>query len=82
MARLIYLGKLMDAVGKESEQLDLPADISDSAQLRAWLDETHGLDGVLTDTSVRIAVNDEVAIEPCEISNTLEIVFFPPVGGG
>ena len=82
MAKLIYLGRLMDAIGKEEERLELPAYVTDSIGLRDWLDAAHGGHGLLTDKTVRIAINDAVAAEPCRISNADEIVFFPPVGGG
>ena len=82
MARLIFLGRLMDAVGHDSEQIELPSDIATSVSLRTWLDQRYGLNGVLTDKTVRIAIYDEIAAEPFAVSNNQEIVFFPPVGGG
>ena len=82
MAKLLYFGRLSDLTGRGHEIIDLPANIFSTTDLRNWLDEAHHGDGALLDSSVRLAINDEIAHEPASISNDDEIAFMPPVGGG
>ncbi|MEZ6001145.1 MoaD/ThiS family protein [Hyphomonas sp.] len=82
MATILYFGKLSSLFGELSEQAPLPSEISDTATLRKWLDETRGFDGALMHNSVRVAVNSEIVSDPFPISNADEIAFLPPVGGG
>jgi molybdopterin converting factor subunit 1 len=82
MARILYFGKLSSIFGEMSETADLPASISDTAALRTWIDQTRGFDGVLLHPSIRIAVNNEIVPDPSPVSDTDEIAFMPPVGGG
>ena len=82
MAQLIFLGRLADIVDHPNQILDLPADISDTAALRAWLDASLSAGGALLEKTVRIAINSEIVIDPAPVSNSDEIAFMPPVGGG
>lgn len=82
MAKLFYLGRLVDITGAGSEVRDLPDDIVATPALRDWLDGLHGASGALLAGSVRIAINNEIVPEPAAITNTDEIAFMPPVGGG
>ncbi|KCZ93367.1 MoaD/ThiS family protein [Hyphomonas johnsonii] len=82
MATLFYLGRLMDALGTGTETLAIPPGVNDTAALRTWLDAERQLGGILTEPTVRLAINDVIVSEPCAISDTDEIAFLPPVGGG
>ena len=82
MARILYFGKLSSIYGELSETAELPASVSDTAALRSWIDKTRGFDGALLHPSVRIAVNNEIVEDPSPVSDTDEIAFMPPVGGG
>ena len=82
MATILYFGKLSSLFGELSEQAMLPNEISDTDALRKWLDETRGFDGALLHDSVRVAVNSEIVDDPFPVSDTDEIAFLPPVGGG
>lgn len=82
MAKILYFGKLTDIIGTSVETLDLPNTVNGTAQLRQWLDLNNGGTGALLEETVRIAINNELAHEPAPISNTDEIAFMPPVGGG
>ena len=82
MATILYFGKLSSLFGELSEQAMLPNEISDTGALRKWLDETRGFDGALLHNSVRVAVNSEIVDDPFPVSDTDEIAFLPPVGGG
>lgn len=82
MARLLYFGRLMDLLGASSETLVLPHDITDIGDLRLWLDNDRQLEGALLSRTVRTAVNNEIVSNQWAISDTDEIAFLPPVGGG
>ncbi len=82
MAQITYWGKLADVTGVEGEQRPLPEDVTDTQTLRAWIDATHAAGGIFLDPSNRIAVNDEIIVEPFEVSDGDAIGFLPPVSGG
>lgn len=82
MAKVLYFGKLSSIYGDMSEDISLPASVSDTGALRSWLDRTRGFEGALMHHSVRIALNSEIVADPSPVSDTDEIAFMPPVGGG
>ena len=82
MARLLYFGRLEDALGLATETLTLPSDIADTSALRTWLDSSRQRGGALVELTVRIALNDQIVSEPCPVTDADEIAFLPPVGGG
>jgi len=82
MATFLYFGKLSSVFGDLSEQAPLPDGIADTGSLRKWLDNTRGFDGALMHKSVRVAVNSEIVSDAFPISDSDEIAFLPPVGGG
>lgn len=82
MASILYFGRLSDVIGTGVETVDIPADITDTAALRRWLDTRMKAEGALLEKSVRLAVNSEIVIDPHPVANGDEIAFMPPVGGG
>lgn len=82
MAELLYFGRLTDITGTDAERVALPNEVTDTQKLRIWLDAERGWDGVLTDPSVRIAINDEIVPDPSDVADGDRIAFLPPVGGG
>jgi len=82
MAELLYFGRLTDVTGTETERVALPNEVTDTLVLRTWLEAERGWDGVLTDPTVRIAINDEIVSDPSAIQDGDRIAFLPPVGGG
>lgn len=82
MARIYYFGRLSDVAGRLSEDLRIPGEITDTLALRTWLDTDRGFDGQLLHRSVRVAVNGEIVAGPSPVSDSDEIAFMPPVGGG
>ena len=82
MAQLLFFGRLMDAVGTMEETIALPAAVRDTSALRKWLDEDRGLGGALLEKTVRLAINSEIVADPHPVSDSDEIAFMPPVGGG
>ena len=82
MAHVYYFGKLSDIAGHLSETIPLPASISDTRSLRAWLDAERGFEGALMHRTVRTAINNEIVVDPHPVTDEDEIAFLPPVGGG
>jgi molybdopterin synthase sulfur carrier subunit len=82
MAQVVYLGKLGELTGSTSETLPLPPGISSAGALRFWLDDMRGFGGALKQRTVRIAVNAMLVPDGFTISDSDEIAFLPPVGGG
>ena len=82
MVRILYFGKLSDLTGVMSEEVSLPSPAMDTHALRAWLDAEHDCNGALVHKSVRIAINNEIVADPHPVSDSDEVAFMPPVGGG
>ena len=79
MARILFLGRLQDAVGTRALTVTLPGAIRDTGSLRAWLGRDHP---ALRDASVRIAVNAELCPGNAPLADGDEIAFLPPMSGG
>ncbi|HHL42134.1 MAG TPA: MoaD/ThiS family protein [Hellea balneolensis] len=82
MMKILYFGRLSDQVGMREESLELPADITNVKALQIWLDDTHGLGGLLCDTTIKIMVDQALIVGDLPLMGTEEIGFLPPVGGG
>lgn len=82
MAKLLYFGRLSDITGAAEETVSLPDSISTAGDLRRYLDLRFEAQGALLEPTVRIAVNNELCFDTTVISETDEIAFMPPVGGG
>lgn len=82
MAKILYFGRLTDEIGTHTETRSLPEHIRATDTLRKWLDEAHAAGSALLDETIRIAINNELVTEPASVSDTDEIAFMPPVGGG
>lgn len=82
MATLTYFGKLSDITGKMTESIALPESVVNTDLLCEWLEGTYDAPGLLTDPTIRIALNDEILQTPALISDADDIAFLPPVGGG
>jgi molybdopterin converting factor subunit 1 len=79
MARLLFFGRLRDSVGTDALTATLPDHVRDTDGLRAWLGAKHP---ALLDSSIRIAVNAEVAPGSGPVADRDEIAFLPPMSGG
>lgn len=81
---ILYFASLREAVGIDSEQVALPADVGTAGQLRAWL---RGRGGAWSEAlgegrAVRVAVDRVMAQDHTPVPNGAEVAFFPPVTGG
>ena len=80
--QLTYFGKLSDIAGTMTEKVTLPETVQDTGSLVRWLEDERGWSGVLSEPSIRIALNDEIISEAKPVSDADDIAFLPPVGGG
>lgn len=82
--QLLYFGWVRTRIGTGSEEIDLPAEISDVRALIEWL-QSRGqnyLDALQEIDSIRIAVNQELAELDAQITGADEVAVFPPMTGG
>lgn len=82
--QVLYFAGLREALGLAQESLELPAGVSTTSQLRAWLCQRGGVweQQLAPGRSVRVAVNHEMVQSDTEIPRGAEVAFFPPVTGG
>jgi molybdopterin synthase sulfur carrier subunit len=79
-----YFARLREALGRESERIELPAGVTDLSALRtflcargdAWARE------LSTERRVLAAVRQEMAGPETPVEDGDEVAFFPPVTGG
>ena len=84
MIKVLYFAKLREDLGKASEELALPGDVTTVAALRGLL-MTRGAtwQGALGQgKALRVAVNQELAEPDTPVRAGDEVAFFPPVTGG
>ena len=84
MITILYFARLREALGKASEQVVLPAGVSDLESLRALLRQRGGAwaEEMADGKPVRAAVNQDVAHGDTRVADGDEVAFFPPVTGG
>ena len=76
---LVCLGRLADAAGAREAIVELPADVRDTAALRAWLALT---DPEFAQQSIRVVYNDVVVVGDHILAEGDEVAFMPPMSGG
>ena len=82
--RVRYFAAVKERVGRDVEEIDVPADVSTVGGLRAWLRERGGAyEGAFSETRlVRSALNQDMVKSTAQIKPGDEVAFFPPVTGG
>jgi len=81
---ILYFARLREAVGRDREDLDLPASVRTVADLRTWL-VARGApwnEAFAQITRIRAAVGQAMAVDATPLSEGAEVAFFPPVTGG
>ena len=81
---LLYFAWVREQIGRDAEEVALPADVRTVAALLAWLQgRGDGYARALEDLSViRVAVNQEFAAADHAVADGDEVALFPPVTGG
>ena len=82
--RLLYFGWVRTQIGIGGEMLEPPTNITDVRDLIEWLQERgDGYRLALEDlTTIRVAINQEMANLDSTVSPEDEIALFPPMTGG
>lgn len=84
MIEVLYFASLREALNVDKEQLEIPAEVSSIAQLKAYLSARGDiwLDSFSNNISLLVSINQQMATENSPIADGDEIAFFPPVTGG
>ena len=82
MVHLLYFGRISDVTGCADEHHALPPNVVSVSALRNWLESRFSGDGVFTDQTVRIAIDNQIVTDDTRLSTPHEIALLPPVGGG
>jgi len=82
--RVLYFASVREKVGRQAEELELPAGVATIAGLRSHLRSRGGAWAeALADTKLlRTAVNQDMVSPAAAIGAGDEVAFFPPVTGG
>jgi sulfur-carrier protein len=82
--RILYFASIRERLGRDSEELDLPAAVATIAALRSHLRARGGAwaDALAEGKLLRAAVNQDMAQSAAAIKAGDEVAFFPPVTGG
>ena len=82
--RILYFAGVREKLGKDAEELELPADVSTIASLRSHLRARGGVwaEALADGKLLRMAVNHDMAQASASIKTGDEVAFFPPVTGG
>ncbi len=82
--RVRYFASLREKLGKESEELELPAGVATVAALRSHLRGRGGAyeNAFAERALLRAAVNQDMVQPAAAIRAGDEVAFFPPVTGG
>ncbi len=82
--RILYFASLREKLGRDAEELELPAGVATVAALRAHLRARGGAwaEALADGRLLRAAVNQDMAQPAAAIKAGDEVAFFPPVTGG
>ena len=82
--KVLYFASVREKLGKDAEDLDLPAGVATVAGLRSHLRARGGAwaEAMAEGKLLRAAVNQDMAQPAGAIKAGDEVAFFPPVTGG
>ena len=82
--RVLYFASVREKLGRDAEELELPAEVSTIAGLRSHLRARGGAwaDALAESRLLRTALNQDMAQPAAPIKSGDEVAFFPPVTGG
>jgi len=83
MLNILYFARLREDLGTDQENLDMPANISTTAELRNLLmARGEQWQKALSSEGLLVAVNQGVSDWNTTLDGSEEVAFFPPVTGG
>ena len=82
--KVLYVASVREKLGRDVEELDLPAGVATVGGLRSHLRARGGAwsEAMAEGKLLRAAVNQDMAQPAAAINAGDEIAFFPPVTGG
>ena len=82
--KVLYFASVRERLGRQAEEIDLPAGVATVAGLRAHLRTRGGAwaEALAEKKLLRMAVNQDMAEPAASIKAGDEVAFFPPVTGG
>ena len=82
--RIFYFASLREKLGKDAEEIELPAGVATIAGLRSHLRSRGGAwaEALAEGKLLRAAVNQDMSQPTAAIKAGDEVAFFPPVTGG
>ncbi|MEK6244218.1 MAG: molybdopterin converting factor subunit 1 [Pseudomonadota bacterium] len=82
--KVLYFASVREKLGKDAEDIDLPANVATIADLRSHLRSRGGAwaDALADSKLLRTAVNQDMVPPAAAIKAGDEVAFFPPVTGG
>ncbi len=82
--KLVYFSWVRERIGKESEEVDLPADVVTVAQLLEWLSSRGDeyASALEHRDVIRVALDMEHVHHSEKLGTPYEIALFPPMTGG
>jgi molybdopterin synthase sulfur carrier subunit len=81
---VLYFARLREALGRDRETIELPAEVITVGALRNWLIERGAPWSVAFSEirRIRAAVDQQMAADDTALADGAEVAFFPPVTGG
>ena len=82
--KVLYFASIREKVGRDAEDIDVPADIATIAGLRNHLRGRGGAwaEALANGKLLRMAINQDMVPATAAIKAGDEVAFFPPVTGG
>jgi molybdopterin synthase sulfur carrier subunit len=82
--KILYFASLREKIGKDAEDIELPAGVATVAALRSHLRGRGGVyeNAFLENILLRTAVNQDMVQPSAAVKSGDEVAFFPPVTGG
>lgn len=78
MAKILYFADLVDRLGRASEEVALPAEVTTVESLLAWLRRRGGAwESALRGDAVRVTVNKQFSVATSPVKNQDEIALVP-----
>jgi molybdopterin synthase sulfur carrier subunit len=78
MAKLLYFGDLVDRLGRASEEVEFPSEVTTVESLLAWLRRRGGdWEQALQADAVRVTVNKQFSVVASPVKNQDEIALVP-----
>lgn len=82
--KVLYFARLREAIGRDRDELELPADVRTVGALRSWL-VARGAPWAAAFAEIkriRAAVDQAMVADDAGLHEGAEVAFFPPVTGG